>query len=149
MSRKRGAWHFDRDAFARIRQGQDLSMTELARRAGTYPSTISAWERGQSIPSIEQLGAVMAVLKEDIAQVVSFPDDNELTLRELRESRLFRRQEVADTLGVTVGSIGILERGISPLTEERVKALAKLYEVSPSLIRTAHLNTLYRMEEET
>lgn len=149
MSRKRGTWHFDPEAFARIRQGQDLSMTELARRAGTYPSTISAWERGQSIPSIDQLGAAMAVLKEDIAQVVSFPDDNELTLRELRESRLLRRQEVADALGVTVGSIGILERGIAPLTEKRVKALSALYEVSPSLIHTAYLNTLYHMEGDT
>lgn len=147
MTRRASTWTFNPGAFTQLRERSGLSMTELARQARTYPSTISSWERGVKAPSMSRLAAVIAALGADISDVVTFPDEDALTLRELRESRLFSREDVASALGVAIDTIGPIERGIIPLTPERVSIMADLYEVSPEVVRNAQMNTIYRSEK--
>lgn len=146
MTRRAPTWTFNPAAFTQLRKRSGLSMTELARRARIYPSTISSWERGAKDPSMSRLAAVIAVLGADISDVVTFPDEDTLTLRELRESRLFSREDVASALGIAIDTIGPIERGIIPLSSERVDIIADLYEVSPEVVRNAQMNTIYRSE---
>jgi transcriptional regulator with XRE-family HTH domain len=43
------------------RQEAGLTQAELARRAGTSPATISAYEHGRKVPSVETLSRLLAV----------------------------------------------------------------------------------------
>lgn len=50
-----------------IRQSRGSSLREIARDAGTYPSTISRWERGLRSPRGAEALAYLDVLEELIA----------------------------------------------------------------------------------
>lgn len=63
---------------ARLRAG--LSQTELARRAGTAPSAISRWERGDVKPSLERLRALVRATGHDVTVGLSVADEHDVAL---------------------------------------------------------------------
>ena len=53
----------------RARAQAGLSQTELARRAGTSQATISAYESGRKVPSIETFARLLAATGSQLAVV--------------------------------------------------------------------------------
>jgi transcriptional regulator with XRE-family HTH domain len=53
------------------------------------------------------------------------------TLRELRERRLLTQSELANELGVTVGAISQIERGISRPRFRLIRRICEFFNVQP------------------
>jgi transcriptional regulator with XRE-family HTH domain len=52
------------------RAAEDITQEELAKRVGTKQTTVSLWESGKQIPSLENLCAVADALKVGITELV-------------------------------------------------------------------------------
>lgn len=63
---------------ARLRAG--LTQTELARRAGTAPSAISRWERGEVEPSLERLKTLVRATGYELTIGLSTADEHDVAL---------------------------------------------------------------------
>ena len=63
---------------ARLRAG--LSQTDLAKRAGTAPSAISRWERGDVEPSLERLIRLVRAAGYELTVGLVTADDHDLGL---------------------------------------------------------------------
>jgi len=60
----------------RARQRTGLSTRDLARRAGTSHATVSAYESGRKVPSVDTLGRLLrAAGFEPMVDLVPAPDD--------------------------------------------------------------------------
>lgn len=55
----------------RARESADLTIQELADKAGTYKSCISDWEHGIRAPSIRQLRSIARGLRIDILELIA------------------------------------------------------------------------------
>jgi transcriptional regulator with XRE-family HTH domain len=54
---------------ARIRVG--LSLEEVAKRLGRHRSTVSRWERGEQVPTAEDILKMMALYKADFRVIAN------------------------------------------------------------------------------
>jgi len=65
-------------AFIRARRlAAGVTQEALAERIGISQPSISAWERGEAVPTAQALLGALRALKLDIAEVVALLDDDE------------------------------------------------------------------------
>lgn len=64
-------------AVKHYREGEAMSVAELAARAGVTRNTIWNWERGRSEPTVSQLDAVMRELGRTINDAVEYGETPE------------------------------------------------------------------------
>jgi transcriptional regulator with XRE-family HTH domain len=141
------------DYFQRLRLRQNLSLREVARRAGIVQSTLSRWEQGRYQPRLPELRTVLHVLGADAAQeqqAIALLDAPRAIqhvrqieeqapsdwaeaagalpaagdlLRAMRLRRGWTQAQVASALGVAQGRVARWERSEDRPSQERLHAL--------------------------
>lgn len=86
-----------------LRKAANLSQAELADLIGTDPPLIGRYERGVTMPSIEQLIRLSTALKVSPAEILPSHED------EIREKLISLRREISDMI-MRVDSPDLLEQ---------------------------------------
>ncbi|MEU0547933.1 XRE family transcriptional regulator [Micromonospora sp. NPDC005979] len=120
-------------AVRRERERAGVSLTELAARAGTPESTLSALESGTGDPSVETLWAIGVALGVPFSRLVEPAADNLRVIRAGEGPRV--RSERADFTGT------LLSAGTS-----RVRRDIYLIELEPGAVREADGHTPHSVE---
>ena len=127
---------------ARIKIG--LNQTELANILKVRPSTISNWESGRVLPSVEKIQTISSVLgitfelggKEETPfkrkKIIEVEKPLSLgeCLKIARKVSSITQKELADEIGVTQGAIGSWERGETEPSLDKIKALCNFFDIS-------------------
>ncbi|MGL6235705.1 MAG: helix-turn-helix domain-containing protein [Segniliparus sp.] len=130
---------FRRHAFAKARlayKRKGISNHDLSRLSGVGENTLRRWQSGEVLPTIDKLSATLAVLGVPVGQVVVIPAEKR-TLGDLRILAGFTQPQLAKAAGMSTTALSMLERGGTPLTEQRAQALAPLLGVSADDIHVA------------
>nr|WP_165640344.1 helix-turn-helix domain-containing protein [Klenkia brasiliensis] len=122
---------------ARLRLG--LSHTQVARKVGVVPATVSRWENGARLPSPRirpALAAALRITPTELNQLlVPIPggrwDGHVLPgLRTLRTGAGLTQRGCADALGVSGATVNRWEQGACRVPRRRVEDLAAVLGVS-------------------
>ncbi|MGV9214904.1 helix-turn-helix domain-containing protein [Micromonospora sp. RB23] len=120
-------------ALRRERERAGVSLTELAARAGTAESTLSALESGTGDPSVETLWAIGVALGVPFSRLVEPAADDLRVIRAGQGPRV--RSELADFTGT------LLSAGTA-----RVRRDIYLIELEPGAVREADAHTPHSVE---
>lgn len=114
----------------------EVSIADLGRLSGVGATTIYGWESGRRDPHAHLLRSVAEVLKIPMDRLIVVEPDSR-TLVYLRWLTGMTQPQVAKQLGSSSQTFSRIERGESPLTDDRSAVLAKLYEVTVDEIAAA------------
>lgn len=123
--------------FAAAREGQGLSVQDLARMADIGQSTIHAWEAGRYTPQVDLLAKVMKILQTPIDRVVKVPVEDRYP-GDWRVVKGMTQPELAARAGIATTSLRGIERADIGLTDANAAALAKLLDIPAEQYRAAY-----------
>lgn len=130
-SRGVAGWKPDRLVEARTAAG--LSQAKLARLVGVSESTVRVWERGMSAPTAHHLASIAYAVKVSASHLAPLPETPRL--RHLRQQAGLTQADVAQVLGVNVGSVGYVDS--ARWWPSDAARWAEVYGVSLSAFRAA------------
>jgi transcriptional regulator with XRE-family HTH domain len=143
---------FEPGRFATIRRGRDISIPDLVRLINAAHGGIRltkfaayAWERGDRVPSVENLAAAAAVLKVGLDELIVVPEP-ERTLADLRWLAGLTQPALAQRLGIRAQAYSEVERGETALPDELAAQLADALGVEVAAVRRAWDNARTRPE---
>lgn len=128
---------FSASAFAEVRRGRGLSVSDLARLADIGQSTIHTWEAGKSTPQIDLLARAMRVLETAIERVVIIAPDQRFP-GDWRVLKGITQPELAGAAKIATTTLRGIERADIALTDANAAALAKLLGISVDEYRAAY-----------
>ena len=114
----------------------EVSIADLGRLSGVGATTIYGWESGRRDPHAHLLRLVADVLRIPMDRLIVVEPDSR-TLVYLRWLAGMTQPQVAKELGSSSQTFSRIERGESPLTDERAIALAAIYNVAVDDVREA------------
>lgn len=135
-SRRRGAPGFSAERMAQARRGVGLTQEQLAKSLGISRVMVLACENGERAPSPKMLIAIAEALHVQPRWLLCATATP--TLAQLRFSSGLVLGAVAKVLEISDHAVSRLERGLSPLGEQRATALAALYGVSIDQVKAAY-----------
>jgi len=114
------------DKIRMLRSEKNLSLQELARKAGISLSYLSEIERGTVYPAVSTLKRIVEVLGVPPAALMGQEGTLGHKLKALREEYGLTQAQLASMAGVTAGLIGQIEQG---KVQPSLKTLEKLSDV--------------------
>ena len=135
-----GVRGFSSSVLRMARADAGLRVDELARLLGVTQQAVTLWETGKSKPTPAMLAALARTLKVRAADLAPIREAD-LRIGDLRAQAGLTQVQVAEHLRVAPAIIGNMERGFRAVDNERVPALAALYDVSEDRLRTVWLLT--------
>lgn len=123
-----------------MRISSGMSQTQLAYRAGTSYTTLSAYENGRrNVRSMsDDLASRIAAALKCSVDDVRAPIDTPKTSRKLKEMRRaagITQVDLAREIGVTQAAISAYERGIRPIQDDTAKRIAAVLHCTPDEIK--------------
>ncbi len=130
---------------ARLTAG--LTMTQLARKVGVGPATVSRWENGVRLPAARycpRLAAALGLTLDDLSEAITSdagrrkPGLHLPGLGDLRRSRGMTQREVGRAVGVGSAAVAKWEGGRARVPHHRLAALAGVFHLdTPSFLTAA------------
>lgn len=123
-----------------MRISAGMSQAQLAYRAGTSYTTLSAYENGRrNVRSMsDDLASRIAAALKCSVDDVRAPIDTPKTSRKLKEMRRaagITQVDLAREIGVTQAAISAYERGIRPIPDDTAKRIAAVLHCTPDEIK--------------
>lgn len=134
--------NFDPERFAALRERAGLTRAELAHKANLSRNTIFHWESGVYQPTIDSLVQTLSILRATPSEVVTLSSTQAPTLADLRVAVGLARQDVYEYLGLSRSGWSDIERGLTRVSDDKIAALAILFNVDEATIRAAASETL-------
>ncbi len=135
-----GVRGFSSSLLRQARANAGLRSDELARLLGVSHPAVTMWESGKSKPTPALLLALAQALRVRPADLAPIRE-TDLRIGDLRAQAGLTQVQVARNLGIAATIVGNLERGLRPVSEEHVAALAPLYGVTADRVRTVWQQT--------
>lgn len=114
-----------------IRNDKNLSLQELADKAGISLSYLSEIERGTVYPALNTLKRVADGLNVSTTSIMGHEGSLGHKLKHLREEYGLTQAQLANLAGVTAGLIGQIEQGKVQPSLKTLEKLAEVMGVSP------------------
>jgi transcriptional regulator with XRE-family HTH domain len=131
----------------RARLAAGLTTTQLARKVGVGPATVSRWENGGRVPALAMqahLAAALRMSPEDVAAAFPAPRSRRVDgrhlpgIRQLRRDRGLTQRAFAAALGLGATTVGSWEQGRVRVPLHRVDDVAGVLGIDRStLLETA------------
>ncbi|KPH20714.1 MULTISPECIES: helix-turn-helix domain-containing protein [Rhodococcus] len=131
-----GVRGFRADKLRELRTKAGFTPDEFSVRLKVSRQSISHWETGRSVPPPPMLKQIAQLLMVSIVVLVPIPD-NQLRMGDLRVRAGLTQKEAAELLDLSSSTLAEIEKGQKPVNEQRVKAIAALYNVEKSLVVAA------------
>lgn len=115
------------------REARNLTLEEVASRAGISPSYLSQVERDQVLPAVSTLRRLAETLEVPPSQLVQTGGRDPLgaKLRTLRGNLGLSRNEVAQRAGVSVSLVAQIENGRTHPSLETLQRISDVLGISP------------------
>ena len=109
---------------------RDMTQTQLAARLGVSRETFSKWERGEQVPSLQNLPRIAEWLDEEfkVRHRVRMDEIDGARIRDERLRRDLTEQELADHLGCHVTAVVRWESGMSEPRPDNFKKLQEWFD---------------------
>ncbi|OLT44989.1 hypothetical protein BJF87_23835 [Gordonia sp. CNJ-863] len=114
----------------------EMSVKTLARLARVGRSTVHHWENGSTVPQIDVLRKVCALLGVPIAQIVQV-DPATAYPADLRVLAGLTQPELGQKAGLSTATVGYVERGEVELTASTLAALCSALNVPEQTYQAA------------
>lgn len=123
-----------------MRISAGMSQAQLAYRADTSYTTLSAYENGRrNVRSMSDdlASRISAVLQCSVDDVLAYIDTPKTSskLKELRRAAGITQVEFGRQIGVTQAAISAYERGIRPIQDDTAKRIAAVLHCTPAEIK--------------
>ncbi|MDN3460534.1 helix-turn-helix transcriptional regulator [Rhodococcus sp. APC 3903] len=128
-----GVRGFRADRLRELRVKAGLTPDDLSVRLGASRQSVSHWETGRSTPAPPVLKQIAQELDVSISVLVPIPD-NRLRMGDLRVRAGLTQIQAAERLGISPTSLAEIEKGMKPVSEQRVSAIAELYNVETAQV---------------
>lgn len=128
-----GVRGFRADRLRELRVKAGLTPDELSVRLGSSRQSVSHWETGRSTPAPPVLKQIAQELDVSISVLVPIPD-NRLRMGDLRVRAGLTQIQAAERLGISPTSLAEIEKGMKPVNDQRVSAIAELYNVETAQV---------------
>lgn len=128
-----GVRGFRADRLRELRVKAGLTPDDLSVRLGSSRQSVSHWETGRSTPSPPVLKQIAQELDVSISVLVPIPD-NRLRMGDLRVRAGLTQIQAAERLGISPTSLAEIEKGMKPVNDQRVSAIAELYNVETAQV---------------
>lgn len=128
-----GVRGFRADRLRELRVKAGLTPDDLSVRLGSSRQSVSHWETGRSTPAPPVLKQIAQELDVSISVLVPIPD-NRLRMGDLRVRAGLTQIQAAERLGISPTSLAEIEKGMKPVNDQRVSAIAKLYNVETAQV---------------
>lgn len=128
---------FDPGAFAALRHGAGISVSDLARLSGASLSTIHHWEAGRRTPQVDILAAVMEVLNAPIESVVLIAPQERYP-GDWRVMSGLTQPQLAAAAHIATAILQRIERGEYPLSDSNAEALSGVLGIEVGTYRAAY-----------
>ena len=123
-----------------MRISAGMSQAQLAYRAGTSYTTLSAYENGRrnvrrmSDDLASRIAAVLQCSVDDVRAHIDTPKTSR-KLKEMRRAARITQVDLARQTGVTQAAISAYERGIRPIQDDTAKRIAAVLHCTPDEIK--------------
>lgn len=128
-----GVRGFRADRLRELRVKAGLTPDDLSVRLGSSRQSVSHWETGRSTPAPPVLKQIAQELDVSISVLVPIPD-NRLRMGDLRVRAGLTQIQAAERLGISPTSLAEIEKGMKPVNDQRVSAIAELYNVEAAQV---------------
>ncbi|MBT2270645.1 helix-turn-helix domain-containing protein [Rhodococcus qingshengii] len=128
-----GVRGFRADRLRELRVKAGLTPDDLSVRLGSSRQSVSHWETGRSTPAPPVLKQIAQELDVSISVLVPIPD-NRLRMGDLRVRAGLTQIQAAERLGISPTSLAEIEKGMKPVNDQRVSAVAELYNVETAQV---------------
>ncbi|MGQ5696352.1 helix-turn-helix domain-containing protein [Rhodococcus erythropolis] len=128
-----GVRGFRADRLRELRVKAGLTPDDLSVRLGSSRQSVSHWETGRSTPAPPVLRQIAQELDVSISVLVPIPD-NRLRMGDLRVRAGLTQIQAAERLGISPTSLAEIEKGMKPVNDQRVSAIAELYNVETAQV---------------
>lgn len=128
-----GVRGFRADRLRELRVKAGLTPDDLSVRLGSSRQSVSHWETGRSTPAPPVLKQIANELDVSISVLVPIPD-NRLRMGDLRVRAGLTQIQAAERLGISPTSLAEIEKGMKPVNDQRVSAIAELYNVETAQV---------------
>lgn len=128
-----GVRGFRADRLRELRVKAGLTPDDLSVRLGSSRQSVSHWETGRSTPAPPVLKQIAQELDVSISVLVPIPD-NRLRIGDLRVRAGLTQIQAAERLGISPTSLAEIEKGMKPVNDQRVSAIAELYNVETAQV---------------
>lgn len=128
-----GVRGFRADRLRELRVKAGLTPDDLSVRIGSSRQSVSHWETGRSTPAPPVLKQIAQELDVSISVLVPIPD-NRLRMGDLRVRAGLTQIQAAERLGISPTSLAEIEKGMKPVNDQRVSAIAELYNVETAQV---------------
>lgn len=128
-----GVRGFRADRLRELRVKAGLTPDDLSVRLGSSRQSVSHWETGRSTPAPPVLKQIAQELDVSISVLVPIPD-NRLRMGDLRVRAGLTQIQAAERLGISPTSLAEIEKGMKPVNDQRVSAIAELYNVGTAQV---------------
>jgi transcriptional regulator with XRE-family HTH domain len=128
-----GVRGFRADRLRELRVKAGLTPDDLSVRLGSSRQSVSHWETGRSTPAPPVLKQIAQELDVSISVLVPIPD-NRLRMGDLRVRAGLTQIQAAERLGISPTSLAEIEKGMKPVNDQRVSAIAELYNVETAQV---------------
>ena len=128
-----GVRGFRADRLRELRVKAGLTPDDLSVRLGSSRQSVSHWETGRSTPAPPVLKEIAQELDVSISVLVPIPD-NRLRMGDLRVRAGLTQIQAAERLGISPTSLAEIEKGMKPVNDQRVSAIAELYNVETAQV---------------
>jgi transcriptional regulator with XRE-family HTH domain len=120
----------DEEMFRILRQQRGLTLQDVATRSGLSRSYLSEIENGKKKPSIKALEAIAGALNVSLEVLLPEPTEAEIRLGDrlklAREREGMSVTEVAESVGISPGYLGEIERGQALPAVDTLRQLAEV-----------------------
>lgn len=131
---------FDGAALSELRRRYDLTQEDLAVMIGLQSSSsISAWEKGVSIPGPANFSRLVEVLGVTPDALLKPPDELG-GIGQYRTRAAMSQPQAAKETGIGLTALRLIERGVRPPDDDEVAALARAYGVPETEVRRLAVN---------
>lgn len=123
-----------------MRISAGMSQAQLAYRAGTSYTTLSAYENGRrnvrsmSDDLASRIAAALQCSVDDVRASIDTPKTSR-KLKDMRRAAGITQVDLAREIGVTQAAISAYERGIRPITDDTAKRIASVLHCTPAEIK--------------
>ncbi|MGE2767163.1 helix-turn-helix transcriptional regulator [Rhodococcus sp. 1.20] len=128
-----GVRGFRADRLRELRVKAGLTPDDLSVRLGSSRQSVSHWETGRSTPAPPVLRQIAQELDVSISVLVPIPN-NRLRMGDLRVRAGLTQIQAAERLGISPTSLAEIEKGMKPVNDQRVSAIAELYNVETAQV---------------
>lgn len=128
-----GVRGFRADRLRELRVKAGLTPDDLSVRLGSSRQSVSHWETGRSTPAPPVLKQIAQELDVSISVLVPIPDSR-LRMGDLRVRAGLTQIQAAERLGISPTSLAEIEKGMKPVNDQRVSAIAELYNVETAQV---------------